>query len=83
LFTNMPVHQERKNMDMKQRQIWTHGRPASKKPESEISDPLLIADVLLHLDQLLLAGTRLNLLLTVRHGGEGGRVDRRAHRLQC
>jgi hypothetical protein len=46
-------------------------------------DPLLISDVLLHLDQLLLAGTRINLLVTVQHGGEGGRVDRWARRLQC
>jgi hypothetical protein len=45
-------------------------------------DPLLISDVLLHPDQLLLAGMRLNLLLAVWHGGEGGRLKRRARRLQ-
>jgi hypothetical protein len=72
------VHQERENIYMKQRQIWT----SSKKPESERMDPLLISGVLLHPDQLLLAGTRLNLLLAAWHGGEGGRLKRRARRLQ-
>jgi hypothetical protein len=60
-------------MDMKQRQTWT---PGDLHPRNQSESTLLISDVLLHPDQLLLAGTRLNLLLAVQHGGEGGQGER-------